>query len=143
MMRLLALVLALLCCGCTKQQAVQIAESTVEASVTANNALVAALRKIQDRATTDREAAMQMVAKTAPSHEQGLVDIDKVEDEYDRAFETFRKAEILQGALADALETARAAIDAGRAPDINAVLMLAAELQGLHASILTILSELR
>ena len=146
MMRLLALILALLCCGCTKQQAVQIQESTVEASGMANNALVTALQKIHDRARADRKAAMYEIARTAPTDDQGVqgtADIEQVDDEYRRAFDMFRRAEVLQAGLADLLKASRAAIDAGRVPDIDALMTLAAELQSLHASILTILSELR
>ncbi len=143
-LRMVMLLLALLCMtGCTKAQVLEVASATVETSVEANNALVAALQKIHDRTKLDRESAMIAVAQTAESKEAGKAQIDKIDADYAVVFETFDKTGKVQAALAELLEAARAAIDAGESPDVDGLLALGAELQGLHSAILTILAELR
>ena len=142
-MHIFAIILCLLLTGCTKGQFIEVASATVEASVTSNNAMVAALQKIHDRTKLDREAAMIAVARTATSKEAGKAQIEKIDADYAVVFETFDKTGKVQAALAELLEAARAAIDAGEAPEVDKLLALGAELSGLHAAILTILSELR
>jgi len=135
--------LALILTGCTKQQQVKIAETTIETSVGTNNAMVSALQKIHDRARADRKAAMKTIAKTAATKTEGRQQIDDIDKQYARAFEIFQNSEKVQHVLAEALETARAALEAGESPDINKLLTLYTEVQGLYNSIVVILSEVK
>lgn len=143
MMRLLVIILALLCCGCPKSAAIQIAEATIETSVGTNNAMVAALQKIHDRARADRKAAQIMIGRTATTKSEGRRQIAEVGESYDKAFEIFQKAEKVQAALAETLETARAALEVGRSPDVDKLLALYTEVQDLYNSIIVILSEVK
>jgi len=121
--------------------AVPIARATISTAVDTNNAMVAALQKIHDRTKADRSAAMKAIAAVAPDEATGLKQIDSVDKRYRTVFETFQKAEVVQHALAEALEVARAAVDAGEALDMASLLVLYQEAQGLYNAILVLLAE--
>jgi uncharacterized protein YqeY len=134
------LCLCLFSLGCgARMTPVQIAQASIEKSVAANNAMVAALQHVHDKAVAQRRDVLIQIAKTATSHADGMRQLDAAERGYRKVFDAFQAAELVQHALAEALEAARVAVEAAKSPDLGNLLRLYTELQQAHNAVLTAL----
>lgn len=125
--------------SCQSWQSVSV--DAVNQAINANNVSVEALESIQNSARQSRAEVLKQIAKTAPSVEEGKRQMDVVDSKYEAVFETFRKAEKVQGTLASALETAKAAVEAGQIPDLSSVMKLYSSIQLLYKDVLALLAE--
>ena len=141
MIRWVALLVALLMlCGCPPRVQT-IAAETVEAAVSANNEMVAAMEGLQARFKARRKAAMVEAANTVGSYAEGQAALDEIEERYAPAFEVFAEAEHIQAAIAGGLELAREALKRGEVPNTADLMVLYVQLQGLYARLSKELAE--
>jgi len=138
--RLLLIALVLLVTGCTPR-AQQLAVSGVEEAMRTNNATVAALTGLQEKARFVRKAALMAAAKTAGSYDEGKKLLDEIDATYAPVFDAFREAERISEALAVGLEIARADVKRGEIPNMVDLFTLAMMLQGSYSKLAARLSE--
>ncbi len=123
--------------GCQPLRVQQLAADGVEAAVQGNNGGVAKLTAIQETAKLRRKAAMVEAARQADSYDGGKKELDAIDARYRTVFDLFRDAERVQGALADALELARASIAADDQPEMATLIALFVQLQQVYAALLS------
>ena len=140
MTRLLLIALVLLITGCTPR-AQQLAVAGVEDAMRTNNATVAALTALQEKARFVRKAALMAAAKMAGSYADGKEQLDAIDASYVPVFEAFHEAERVSEALAVGLEIARADVKRGDIPNMVDLFTLAMVLQGSYSKLATKLSE--
>lgn len=128
--------------GCEGSPVASLTAQGVESAVTVNNEMVGALAKLQAAARAKRKAAMEAAARAATSRAAGLQQIDAIDQRYSRVFVLLQQVEPVQHALAEALELARTAVDAGRAPDMAGLMALYRDAQGLYSAIMAAVAAL-
>lgn len=121
----------------------KVSNDALEGAAKGNNGLVATLDQIQVSARESRKALMNRVAMTATTENEGMKALDAIDEKYEHVWDALDIAEKAQHALAEAIEAARAALDAGQYPGIDTVLRLFTELQQAQAAVSTALAEVR
>ena len=140
MSRFLLVACLLLIAGCAPRVQ-RLAVAGVEDAMRTNNQMVAAMTALQERARLQRKAAMLQTARTVGSWDEGQRELDAIDAKYEPVFDAFREAERVQNALAEGLEIAKAAVNAGEAPAMLALMTLYMHVQAVYNGLATKLSE--
>jgi len=139
-MKILGIILAVALLGCPGAFG-RVASSAIDGAIVTNNAMVDVLVAVQSSAKAQRKAVLMRIARTATSKADGERQIKLSSSDYAGVFESLRNAEAAQNALADALAVARSAVEAGRSPSLDRIMLLYGQLQKAHGSIMQSMSE--
>ncbi len=110
----------------------QLAIAGVEDAMDANDKMVASLTVLQSRVKAQRKASLMLAAKTAPTLEDGERQLEAIRASYDPVFASFRRAEVIQNALASGLDIAHEAALNGTQQNMASLLKLYTELHRLY-----------
>ena len=141
MIRVLYYTLLVAVLGGCSPRVQQLAVAGVEDAMRTNNEMVAAMTALQERARFQRKAAMIQSARTVGSYEEGQEGLDAIDAKYEPVFDAFREAERVQTALAQGLELAKAAVNAGELPSMVDLMTLYMHVQAVYNSVAAALSE--
>jgi len=125
--------------ACSKQA---VLEKSVESAIIANNETVNVLDALQSSLRNRRQAVMEHIAKTVNSKEEGIRELDAVDERYKPLVKAFLNIETAQEQLANGLELAKSSVLAGNNPNIEHLLLLYSQIQQMYNGIMSAMAKL-